>query len=102
MSCADGKGAYACINPVGGDINVKLVKSVRDNGTLLLFANLGSNLFQVRTHPVFKEAARLAAVLAVMAHVNSIETRLLRYLCNMASCWRRSCSSTINEAWAST
>jgi len=46
---ADGKGAYGCINPIGGDINLKLAKSVRDDGKLLLFANLGSNLFQVQS-----------------------------------------------------
>ena len=49
MHCvADGKGAFACVNPVGGELNVKLAKCVRDNGTLLLFANLGSNTFQAR------------------------------------------------------
>ena len=44
---ADGKGAYACINPIGGKINVELLKAMRDGGTLLLFALLGCNQFEV-------------------------------------------------------
>ena len=46
--CSDGKGAFACINPVGGEINLQLAKAVRDGGTLLLFALLGSDKFEVR------------------------------------------------------
>ena len=52
-----GKGAYGCINPIGGDINIKLAKSVRDDGKLLLFANLGSNLFQVQSLEVTRGIA---------------------------------------------
>ena len=46
--CADGKGAYAAVEPIGGEITKKMIQSLRDDATLLFYSLMADYTSPVR------------------------------------------------------